>query len=227
MAIKKRKTKIYGIATNDADYPVDPCIKVNGKTVHLGTCPYYRRWRTVLGRCFSKSSIENNPSYAGNKLCVEWLLFSNFKLWMEQQDWEGKVLDKDLLVYGNNVYSPETCVFVPAWLNNLFLDARSRRGNLPLGVHYQQKSKDMKSELNKPYLASIRKDNVLTHLGNFKTPEEAHLAWQTEKLKYIEHKCKIFEGTELFDKAILPRIMALKDDILNKRITENLHHNRI
>ena len=220
--------KVYGVAINDADYAVDPCIKVNGKVVHTNPCPYYRRWLCILGRCFSKQAAKLQPSYAGNSVCEEWLIFSNFKKWMEKQDWKGNVLDKDLLVYGNSIYSPETCVFIPAWLNNLFLDAKAKRGELPLGVHFQKYNDTNKYNysISKPYIASIRKDNKLYHLGSFETKESAHLAWQKEKLKYVEEKCKIFIGQDLYYKGILPRINRLKEDIINNRITVNLHHNR-
>lgn len=34
---------------------------------------------------------------------------------------EGWHLDKDILLKGNKVYSPETCAFVPAKINSLLI----------------------------------------------------------------------------------------------------------
>jgi len=38
---------------------------------------------------------------------------------MERQDWEGKHLDKDILIPGNKIYSPDRCIFVSSLINLL------------------------------------------------------------------------------------------------------------
>ena len=50
---------------------------------------------------------------------------------MEQQDYDGKHLDKDLLVCNNKVYSPETCVFVPREINQFLTKSNNSRGKYP------------------------------------------------------------------------------------------------
>ena len=67
--------------------------------------------------------LERRPAYKDVVVRQEWLTFSNFKRWMEKQDWEGKQLDKDIIVLGNKVYSPETCAFVLG-VTNGFITAR-------------------------------------------------------------------------------------------------------
>lgn len=93
---------VYGVGVDDLDYPKKKLLP-NGK---YSFCPYYQRWRGMIRRCYSKAQLGKNPNYEGCTVCDEWLTFSNFKSWMEKQDWEGKELDKDLLVRGNKVYSP-------------------------------------------------------------------------------------------------------------------------
>ena len=94
---------------------------------------------------------------------------------MEQQDWQGKCLDKDIIVPGNKLYSPKTCAFVlPA--TNKFVTARDAcRGDYPIGV-------DLFKRTGK-YRASCK--NLFTgkreHLGYFSTQEEAHEAWRKRK----------------------------------------------
>ena len=104
------KKLIQGVGINDADYKIR-----KGKSL----CPYYRRWTDMIKRCYSDKFKQSRPTYEGCTVCSEWLTFSNFKSWMEKQDWKGKALDKDLLSFKGFTYSPETCVFIPADLNSL------------------------------------------------------------------------------------------------------------
>ena len=76
----------------------------------------------------------------GCTVCEEWLNYSNFKVWYDQNRIKGMALDldKDILFKGNKVYSPETCCFVPHAINTLFLNGKKNRGDLPLGVHFDK-----------------------------------------------------------------------------------------
>ena len=177
------------VGTNDADYPVVIMKTVgysNGKRVRkvVWSCKFYRTWSNMLNRCYNEKLQNVQPTYRGCSVCDEWLLFSNFKRWMETQDWEGKHLDKDVLVMGNKVYSPETCVFVSVEVNSFLTDNLSMRGGLPIGVSYKKRTTDMVNEYSKPYVAQIGNlKGKSKHLGLFATPEEAHQAWLTAKLE--------------------------------------------
>ena len=91
--------------------PVQRMSQEGGKVVREWTCPFYQRWYDSR-RCYNKKALVKRPNYKNVQICEEWMLFSNFKAWMVKQDWEGKILDRDLKVKGNNVYSPETCIFI-------------------------------------------------------------------------------------------------------------------
>lgn len=43
-------------------------------------------------------------------------------------------LDKDIRIKGNKIYSPDTCLFVPARINTLFLSCTRARGKYPIGI---------------------------------------------------------------------------------------------
>jgi hypothetical protein len=106
----KRTKKVYGVGINDADYKIYHQIKCgDGTRKTLWVCPYYSTWCSMLERCYGRRSKDKRPTYAGVTICDEWLTFSNFKAWMEQQDWEGKYLDKDYMsvITGKKIYSPE------------------------------------------------------------------------------------------------------------------------
>lgn len=98
-----RRNLIYGVSVNDADYRLRKEILIeykNGKQKYgiIWVCPFLKCWQQMLQRCYSDKYKKQQPSYVGCSVCEEWLTFSNFKRWMEQQDYEGKALDKDLLV---------------------------------------------------------------------------------------------------------------------------------
>lgn len=173
---------ICGVGINDADYTfritTKPWTDANGvrHKAKYWSCPIYLSWKNMLMRCYSKNFQVKNPTYVGCKVCDEWLRFSNFKSWMEQQDWQDKELDKDLLVLGNKVYSPQTCMFIPKSIN-MFLNMNSKnRDKVPLGV---QKSGTM-------FVTWCR--NPLTkkagYLGLHETALEAHRVWLKRKQEF-------------------------------------------
>lgn len=161
---------VFGVGINDAGYQVSRY--EDGKRVWA--CPFYVKWKDMLKRCYRDSYKETNPTYTECSVCNDWIYFTKFKSWMEQQDWEGKQLDKDLLVTGNKVYSPETCVFIDNKVNTFLIERNASRGAWPIGV----------SASGKRFSAYCRvlgkKGNE--YLGKFDTPEEAHQAWLAFKL---------------------------------------------
>ena len=166
----QKKRLILGVGINDADYEVTP--SVNGKRVW---CPYYRTWAGMLTRCYNGKCQERQPTYKGCSACPEWLYFMTFRAWMVQQDWQGKQLDKDLLIDGNKVYSPDTCVFVDAATNNFTVDRGRSRGEYPIGVNFNKAAGKFTAKCSNPFTKKME------HLGYFHCPHEAHLAWKARK----------------------------------------------
>jgi len=117
----RRKTGIFGAGINDAGYPVMKII--NGKQV---MCVFYNAWKTMIMRCYSLKWQSKYPTYKDCTMDKEWLLFSVFKKWMENQDWKGNQLDKDILIPGNKHYGVKSCVFVDRDTNVYFRDFTSR-----------------------------------------------------------------------------------------------------
>ena len=171
---------VYGVGVNDLGYRTqvwEELPKNGGKRVQktVFRCKYYTAWKHMLRRCHSKKYLESKPSYIGTSVCSEWLYATEFKKWMEHQDWRGKCLDKDIIVPGNKLYSPETCAFVLNATNSFVTACDASRGDCPIGV-----------SLCKPtgkYQARCKNffTRKLEHLGYFSTPEEAHEAWRKRK----------------------------------------------
>ena len=160
---------VEGVGINDADYVVYPT--VSGKQV---MCPFYKVWKSMLVRCYNSKVHQRSPTYVGCSVSPEWLTFSNFRAWMETQDWVGKELDKDILFKGNKVYSPQTCVFVPVNVNLLLLDHANARGNYMIGAYRYKLAGKFTAKCNDG-------TGKLVHLGYYITELEAHLAWKAYK----------------------------------------------
>lgn len=167
---------IYDVGMIGVKYPA----KINQKITKE-----YDTWRSMLRRCFDKSFKERCPAYKDVTCCNEWLCFENFYEWLHKQEnfdkWsneKGWNVDKDILVKGNKIYSPETCSLVPDYVNNLF----SKGGNdnkcgLPIGVHMHGNS--FQSACCDLY-------DKRKHLGTYSTPEEAFLAYKQHKENLIK-----------------------------------------
>lgn len=175
-SIANRKL-VYGVGINDADYQVKPT--VNGKKIR---CQFYRKWKGMLKRCYSDNYQIKYPTYKGCAVCEEWLIFSNFKSWMVNQDWKNKDLDKDILITGNKFYSPDTCIFVSHEINMILTDRAAARGKWPIGVCFNKQS-------NK-YQAQCVVGGSKKYLGLFKTPEDASKAYKAFKSKLIRSIAK-------------------------------------
>lgn len=178
----KNKKLVYGVGINDADYAVQKyeTIEANGarKQKIIFRCPYYRVWNSMLGRCYSSKYQEKQPTYKGCTVSDEWLTFSNFKSWMEKQQWEGRHLDKDLLFEGNKVYSAETCVFVSRGVNNFIKDHVAAPACLLVGVSWHKGTGKFRSDCRNPATGKSE------YLGLFTCEKKAHKAWLKRKLEF-------------------------------------------
>ncbi len=146
---------------------------VNGVSVRS-----YDTWTSMLKRCYSKKVHNGQPSYIGCSVCDEWLYFSNFLKWYDENYIEGNYLDKDILKKGNKIYSPETCCFVPNEINVLFTKRYAKRGKYPIGISYYK-------NINK-FRASISVNSKQMTIGYFDDPYDAFNAYKVSKEAQIK-----------------------------------------
>ena len=171
------KRLVHSIGVNDSNYYVFN--KVNGNAT---LCPYYEAWNSMLRRCYSNEYHEKQPSYIDCTVCNEWLYFMTFRAWMIKEDWMNKELDKDIIIPGNRVYSPETCCFVDKSVNALIVNNLSMRGEYPLGVYKRMDSGK--------FVAKFSIKNKRFHIGCFSTVEEAQKAYGKAKSEHIRKIAK-------------------------------------
>ena len=165
---------VHGYGINDGKYPASAGSRIVKE---------YALWRGMLGRCYHRT--ENRKvaykSYDGCKVSEFFKYYSNFYVWVRSQKGfliENFDLDKDLLVKGNKIYSEDTCCFVPAEINNLFIKCDRSRGEYPIGVNYHKRVRK--------YVAKMRKFKENIHLGYFSKPDEAFNAYKEAKEAYIK-----------------------------------------
>lgn len=177
-------------------------------------------WSLMKTRCSDSSrySIEK-PTY---KHCQNHFKdFQNFMDWCQTQEaylltgdtgrWQ---LDKDILIKNNKVYSPETCAFLPSYINGIFGNC-VKKTELPLGVNFREKFGKFVAQSN---IGGKRK-----HLGHFNCPNDAHRAWQTSKVQSIkaalEQYSNSFGSRQDICRALQERVLLITQDIESEQET--------
>ena len=197
--MKKGNRKLMcGVGINDAPYSTFFGYGESGKQIR---CPYYMRWKSLIQRCYNPNAWKDknkfgylkNAQYENCIVVDEWHRFTNFKSWMETQNWKGNHLDKDIIIPGNVVYGPDTCLFVPPHINCMLVN--QKRGKFPQGVKY-----DKRANL---YSIRVRINGKKTERGCWKTVEEAE-----KKFKEFRYNEIVFEANKLTD-------MRVKECLIN------------
>lgn len=162
----------------------------------------YEVWVKMLQRCFDEKFQIKRPTYKNCEVCKEWLNFQVFAEWFYNNyyeiEGEKMCLDKDILIKGNKIYSPDTCIYVPQTINTLFVKCNKSRGNYPIGVSYHKMSKKFMAHCN----VYDYKKNKKINLGYYSTPEEAFNVYKEFKEKYIKEVADYYKNkipTKLYD----------------------------
>lgn len=157
-------------------------------------------YNNMYARCYSKKYQQNNPIYKECTMCDEWLDDKqSFYDWVDENYYrygnEQIDLDKDILVKGNKVYAPNTCIFAPHSINTCF-------ESLTREPVYLEKLKK--------YRMDIMIDGRNIKIGYFETEEEA-------KKEFIRHKeAAILAKADLY-KSGIPR--SLYKAMVSRHIT--------
>ena len=169
-------------------------VSVNNKATKC-----YEIWIKMLQRCYAPYYINKNLTYIDCYVCDEWLCFQNFAEWFYKNYYECNNermhLDKDILIKGNKVYSPKTCIFVPERINKLFTKRQNYRGEYPIGVTYNKNS-------NKLYVrCCVYEDNKNKRifLGSFSTDKVDQAFYRYKKFKenYIKRVAEEYYQDDL------------------------------
>lgn len=163
---------VYGVGINDKTRRS----RINGKITRE-----YAMWANMLERCYSDRFHKIRPSYVGCTVSPEFLSYSNFYDWCQEQTAitiENPRLDKDILVKGNKIYSRNTCCIVPNEINALLIKRDKSRGCLPIGVQLCKQTGT--------YRVMMTMNSKVVSFGRHPTPGQAFAIYKREKEKYIK-----------------------------------------
>lgn len=158
---------ILGVATNSGGKYKS---KIGGKRAEA-----YTTWYSMLQRSYYPKLHASRPTYIGCSVSDQWLEYQDFAEWFEAHEYSnhGYELDKDLLLPGNKIYTPDRCAFVPSQLNSLLTDHGATRGQYPQGVSLNKNTNNFR--------ARITIDGKQRCLGCFDTELDAYLAYKEAK----------------------------------------------
>lgn len=152
-----------------------------GEGIFTPNDKWYQMWRSMLCRTIYTNNKSAN-CYSDISVCEEWHNYQNFARWCKDNYYEVNDekmnLDKDTLVKGNKIYSPDTCVFVPYRVNMIFVNNRGLRGDCPVGVSYDS-SRDK-------FSAQCSTVDKYIHLGRYDSKNEAFYVYKTFKEKHMK-----------------------------------------
>lgn len=139
-------------------------------------------WCGMLERCYSEKFRRVHPTYEKCTVDKRWHNFQTFAKWFDEYSNYCKelFLDKDIIVQGNKVYSPDNCTFVSRKVNNLVTARGANRGAYKLGVSWHRQHR-------KFYACCNDGDGKHVFLGLHDTEDKAHES-------YKEYKYKIFKS---------------------------------
>ena len=157
----------------------------------------YKIWISMLQRCYSerfKEIYKYSDDYDGVTVCDEWKDYKNFKKWYEDNYYEVEGerihLDKDILVKGNKIYSPDTCIFVPEKINVLFTKRDSKRGKSVIGTTPKNGKYAVYCHMINPKTGKSKQE----FLGCYETQEKAFEIYKYYKEKNIKEVADYFKG---------------------------------
>lgn len=179
----------------------------DGKLIHK-----YKTWHGMMRRCYDTEFKKRSSTYLDCRVDDVWHNYQNFGDWYEDNYYrienERVDLDKDILVKGNKVYSPDTCMFVPARINTLFANCETDHGKFSTCVYTNGRKGDKKF--------SVR--TRTEYLGSYRTIEEAariYKWYKEDALKEVANEYKDRIPVKLYQAMINYKIdIKIKDKLI-------------
>lgn len=163
----------------------------------------YNRWNNMMFRCYDPETQAKQPAYIGCSVNSYWYNFQNYAEWYYNNPFYkfGWNVDKDLLVFGNREYGPDTCVLLPPAINSALQMRADKPDGLPHGVKVNSTCKHM-------FEASSSLFDKKTYIGLYATVEEASQAYKEFRENHIRKLVIEYEGQ--IDPVVYEKLMNFK-----------------
>lgn len=163
--------------------------KYKSRLPNNGPCTKeYSTWSSMMHRCYGEERDETTlRNYIDCLVCEDWHNFQNFAKWCNSQPemlYKNSSLDKDILVKGNRVYSPNACCFVPSQLNTAVTGTKHQNSTGKAGVW---KFKDS-------YISEVTIFSAKSGLGSFDNIDDAQFVYNKVKEAYIRALAEIYKS---------------------------------
>ena len=174
--------------------------------------PEYKQYLAMIERCKTNGQTQTTyESYINVTLSEDFNTFEKWLEWAKEQIGFGNTadngkrwpLDKDILLKGNKLYSPDYCVFIPNEINNFVTNRKTDRGEYPIGVHYSTK--------DKKYVASCSMNSKKYYIGGYNSIEESFMAYK--QFKEQAAKQLAIQYTNLVDIRVIEALNNFTVDI--------------
>lgn len=161
----------------------------------------YGLWANMLKRVYCPQQLAAEPSYTGTTVCADWHRSDTYWMWAEKQvGWleEDYHQDKDILLYGNKQYNPDTVVFIPQKLNTFLVDCRKVRSEYGQGVYKK----------GNRFKVCIWNNNKPISLGQYKNLEDATAKFAEAKTNIgLEWGRRLQAGEFEVDQRVIDRML--------------------
>ena len=168
----RRENALQG-KVKDPYFPSCSGVGYIGEVSTRGNERLYNIWRTMISRCYNPNSCEyHNYGAKGVLVCERWHCYKNFlddaklldgyELFLNSEKLKSVHLEKDILSKDSKIYSPETCCWAAAgvnerarWTKELALQKQS---SCYMGVSRSRTGR---------YIARISNDGTRINIGTF------------------------------------------------------------
>jgi hypothetical protein len=158
----------------------------------------YMKWVSMMERAYGVEYHSKYPTYEKCSVVPEWHNYQIFAKWYYENYYQipgqQMQLDKDILKKGNKTYGPDACVFVPQRINKLFTKRDSCRGELPIGITYNQNENRYRAQCS-----NMGRNIIIGQFADIGPAFNAYKAFKETLIKSVAEQYKGYIPRVLYD----------------------------